>query len=291
MADESLQQWLQDKQRGGFGTLPNDGDALYAFLTGQEPAHPAAQALVKDVSSEPIDLDSDRAWRAWQLLFAAFAELPRYHDALVDLVVAVAVIPPSDPENGTSNRMMRNLGAQYRDEYDALQTHRHLRQKHDGVPVLRLTGREKSFNFVVCSAKLASTGRSGFVQMFGAFAFFDLRDVFETTLEHYQEEYLDLIDRNIVNPIQARSSDVETACQWIIHGAVAIRTMSNKVLEGFESGGSEATDFWEGVAGLSEERWALWHKRMGAIESEDLSDSAKKALKRAKSLINDIAVD
>jgi hypothetical protein len=291
MADESLQQWLQDKQRGEFGTLPRDADALYAFLTGQESAHPAAQALVEDVSSEPIDPDSDRAWRAWQLLFAAFAELPQYHDALVDLVVAVAAIPPSDPDNGTSNRMMRNLGAQYRDEYDALQTHRHLRQKNDVQPALRLTGEEKSFNFVVCSAKLANTGHSGFVQMFGAFAFFDLRDVFEMTLEHYREEHLDLIHQDIVSPMQARSSDVETACQWIIHGGVAIRTMNNEVIEGFESGASEPTDFWDGAEGISEERWTLWRTRMGAIESENLSESAKEALRRAKGLINSVAVD
>jgi hypothetical protein len=254
MADECIQQWLQDKQRGEFGTLPRDADALYAFLTSQESAHPAAQALVGNVSAEPIDPDSDRVWRAWQLLLAAFAELPQYHDALVDLLVAVAAIPPSDPENGTSNRMMRNLGAQYRDEYDALQTRRHLRHKHDVQPALRLTGGEKSFNFVVCSAKLANTGHSGFNQMLGAFAFFDLRDVFETTLEHYREEHLDLVHQDIVSPMQARSSDVETACQWIIHGGVAIRTMNNEVIEGFQSGAGEPTDFWQGTEGVSNNR-------------------------------------
>jgi hypothetical protein len=109
MTDESLQQWLQHKQRGEFRTLLRDGDVLYGLPTSQESAHPAAQALVDNVSSEPIDPDSDRAWRAWQLLFAAFAGLPQYHDALVSLVVAVAAIPPSDPENGTSNRMMRTI--------------------------------------------------------------------------------------------------------------------------------------------------------------------------------------
>jgi hypothetical protein len=111
--------------------------------------------------------------------------------------------------------------------------------------------------------------------MFGAFAFFDLRDVFETTLEHYREEHLDLIHQDIVSPMQARSSDFETACQWIIHKGVAIRTMNNEVIEGFESGASEPKDFWEGAESVSEERWALWHTRMGAIESEDLSESAK----------------
>jgi hypothetical protein len=91
--------------------------------------------------------------------------------------------------------------------------------------------------------------------------------------------------------VQARSSDVETACQWVIHGGVAIRTMNNEVMEGFESGASEPTDFWEGAEGVSEERWVLWYTRMGAIESEDLSESAKEALKRAKSLVNHVAVD
>jgi hypothetical protein len=257
MADKSLQQWLQDKQRGEFVTLPTDADALYAFLTSQESVHPAAQALVENVLSEPIDPDSDRAWRAWQLLFAAFAELPQYHDALVDLVVAVAAISPSDPENGTNNRMMRDLGAQYRDEYDTLQTNRHLRQKHDIEPALRLTGREKSFNFVVCSAKLANTGHSRFVQIFGAFAFFDLRDVFEMTLEHYRELHLDLIHQDIVSLVQARSSDAETACQWIIHGDVAMLTMNNEVMKGFESGAGEPTNYWEGAEGVSEARWVL----------------------------------
>lgn len=160
-----------------------------------------------------INPDSDRTWRALQLLFAAFAELPHYHDALVDLVVAVAAISPSDPENGTSNRMMKNLGGQWRDEYDGLQTHRHLRQRYDFEPALHLTGEKKLFNFVVCSAELANNGHARFVHMLGAFAFFELRDVFETTLEHYREEYLDLVDQEIVSPMQARSSDVETACQ------------------------------------------------------------------------------
>jgi hypothetical protein len=286
MADESLQQWLQDKQQGEFGTLPRDGDALYAFLTSQEPAHLAAQALVEDVSSEPLDPDSDRVWRAWQLLLAAFAELPQHHDALVDLVVAVAAIPPSDPENGTSNRLMRSFGAQYRDEYDALQTHRHLRQKHNVEPAVRLSGREKLFNFVVCSAKLANTGHSNLMQTIGAFAFFDLRDVLETTCRHYREKHLDLIDQDVVSPMQACSSDIETACQWIVHGGVAIRTMDNMVLEGFESSASEPTDFWERAAGVSEERWAVWYTRMEAIASEELSESTREALKQAKGLVN-----
>jgi hypothetical protein len=105
---------------------------------------------------------------------------------LSGLISAVAAIPPSDPENGTGNRLMRGFGAQYRDEYDALQTHRHSRQKHNLEPAVRLSGREKSFNFVVCSAKLANTGYSNFVQTIGAFAFFDLRDVLETTCGHYE---------------------------------------------------------------------------------------------------------
>lgn len=290
MADESLQQWLQDKQRGEFGTLPRDGDALYAFLAGRQSAHSVAQALVEDVSSEPINPDSDRAWRIWHLLFAAFAESPQYHDTLVDLVVAVAAIPPSDPEHGTSNRLMRKFGAQYRDEYDALQARRHLRQKHHVEPALRLTGREKSFNFIVCSAKLANTGHSKFVRMFGAFAFFDLRDVLEATREHYQQEHLALIDLDIVSPTQARSVDIESACQWIIYGSVAIRTMNNAVLEGFENGASEPTDFWEAAAGISEERWALWRTRMEAIASDEMCESAREALERAKDLINHVAV-
>jgi hypothetical protein len=127
--------------------------------------------------------------------------------------------------------------------------------------------------------------------MFGAFAFFDLRDVLEATREHYQEEHLDLIDQDIVSPTQARSFDVESACQWIIYGGVAIRTMDNVVLQGLEHGASEPTDFWEGAAGISEERWALWRTRMDAIESEELSESASEALKRAKDLINHVAMD
>jgi hypothetical protein len=216
------------------------------------------------------------------------------HNTMTRLLISwwlLLQFSPSDPENGTNNRMMRDLGAQYRDEYDTLQTNRHLRQKHDIEPALRLTGREKSFNFVVCSAKLANTGHSRFVQIFGAFAFFDLRDVFEMTLEHYREEHLDLIHQDIVSLVQARSPDAETACQWIIHGGVAMLTMNNEVMKGFESGAGEPTDYWEGTEGVSEARWALWHTRMGAIESEDLSESAKEALRRTKSLINHVAVD
>jgi hypothetical protein len=127
--------------------------------------------------------------------------------------------------------------------------------------------------------------------MFGAFAFFDLRDVFETNLEHYREEHLDLVDQETISLIQALSSDVKTACQWNIHGSVPIRSMDKEVIEGFESGASEPTGFWEGAEGVSEERWALWHTRIGAIESGDLSESAKEALKQANSLINNMTVD
>lgn len=67
--------------------------------------------------------------------------------------------------------------------------------------------------------------------------------------------------------------------------------MNNEVMKGFERGVSKLTDFWKGAAGVSEERWALWHTRMGAIESEDLSESAKEALKEAKGLINRMTVD
>jgi hypothetical protein len=67
--------------------------------------------------------------------------------------------------------------------------------------------------------------------------------------------------------------------------------MNNEVIEGFESGASEPTDFWDGAEGISEERWTLWRTRMGAIESENLSESAKEALRRAKGLINSVAVD
>jgi hypothetical protein len=62
--------------------------------------------------------------------------------------------------------------------------------------------------------------------------------------------------------------------------------MDNVVLEGFESSASEPTDFWERAAGVPEERWALWHTRMEAIASEELSDSTREALKQAKDLIN-----
>lgn len=136
-ADDSLSRWLENKQRDEFGALQRDNEILHALLTGQKSTHITAQDIVGDVSSEPIDPDSDRAWRAWQLLFAAMNELPQYHHVLVDLMIAIAAILPPDSGDGSSNCLPRNFPAEFRDEHDRLQTYCHLPQRHEFEPAIR----------------------------------------------------------------------------------------------------------------------------------------------------------
>lgn len=109
----------------------------------------------------------------------------------------------------------------------------------------------------------------------------------ELTREHYLKSHLNPINTDMVSPTQARSSDVEIASQWIVHGGATIRTRDNAILEGFERGAAKSTDFWSGETGVSVGRWSLWCDTMEVISMEEgLSDNAKKALRQVSDLFS-----
>lgn len=285
MDGQALERWFDSQQRGDFGALPAHSDVLYDFFLGLTSASETARALVEDVSDKPSIPDSDRPWRAWQLIYVAATELPRYHDALVDLVYEVQRTASLDPNEGTTtNSSMLDAWPYWRDHFDGLKTHSHLRQKADFDPVIPLSGHEKLIHYGEFSAKLV--GRSpAFVQAIGAFGFFELRNILESTDERYREGLL--IDREVTAISEARSADLQAACLWILMGGINFRALDNSSLEGFENGYSQNTEFWTGAPGVSEERWRLWRDRLREISAESgLSESAKDAARRAAEAID-----
>lgn len=277
-----LKAWLDGQQRGEYGILPRDCEVLFNLLTGVLSAAQAAEELVRDASAAPID--SDRSWRVWQLLFFAATELPQYHDALVDVLCGIAQTANPDPQGPASNRLMGNIWPDWGDHFERLNTHRHLRQKYDFEPVIRMDGQKKFFNFTTFSAKLINKDGATFVDGIGVFGFFELRDLLEKVPEKDFEG--ELFDEQVNSVSQACSADLEAVCQWIIVGGRSFRAMENSNMEGFERGYGMPTDFWQGAPGISEERWALWRDRLQELSREDwLSERAREALERASRAI------
>lgn len=285
MDGKLLELWLNSKTSGEWGAFSPQAETLRALLQGTRSTGDAARDLVSDASLEPWGPESDRAWRAWQLLLSAAVELPRYHQTLVELFHSIHATPPVCPAEGSVNRLMQGLWADWRDEFDRLKTIRHLCQKHDAEPVIQMTGRERSITFAAFSAKLVNQGAAAFVDNIGGFAFFELRDVLESDRDRYVQGVL--FDEETTSPSRVRSTDLEVACQWIIHGGRAILEMSNSRLEGFEAGIREPTDFWTGAPGLSEGRWRLWSDRLElCLREKGLEESAREAIRQAVGKLN-----
>lgn len=284
MDSEGLQAWLDDKQRQDWGALRPHAEALYALLTSSKTPQEVSRALVADISSQPLDSDSDRKWRVWQLVFSAATELPQHHKRLVELVYGIHGTPPVHPEEGTNNRLVWDFWADWRDKFDGLKTHCHLNKQLE--PGTSMPAHEARVNFTAFSAHLIEKGGSEFVDGIGVFAFFEIRDVLEATRENFLKDTVYLQGETF--PSRVRSEELNAVLQWILHGGTAIRNMGNSSLGDFEESMRQPTDFWTGAPGMSYERWCLWRERLEDIlRGEDLSESAREAAGRAVAVLRD----
>lgn len=106
--------------------------------------------------------------------------------------------------------------------------------------------------------------------------FFACKEVFERKGPVEQEAWGERIPQE-----KAWEIDVRVATMWVIGGAKALWDMDGKKLrEHYAAALEQETELWQRGDGLTEARWRLWARRLGALKGEKAFDEATKALVR-----------
>ncbi|KAF4534434.1 uncharacterized protein LTHEOB_3242 [Lasiodiplodia theobromae] len=236
---------------------------LQRLFTGTASAATTADTLIAS------NLD-DRAELLWHLIYAAAAELPEHHAALVNLLLALqSRNQQTQPSPAPALASWLTLfGPTWRARLDALRAAREdgfdraARFDADGKKLPREG--DMYVNFHAFSARLLGAG-------FAPDARGMLRDAAWKALAGVLEREVEGYDGGIVREGRFEIEklvlfwlDVWAGVQWVVFAGEEVRGgEGQKGQQEGESGGLlEVNGLWKGAEGFSEERWGFWRERL-----------------------------
>ncbi|KAG9663765.1 hypothetical protein KCU64_g1102, partial [Aureobasidium melanogenum] len=158
-----LNQWLEHVIAQKHGALLQHTQILKTLIEDSISPMDAAKELIDDISSSRNR--EDTAYRLWNLLFHAAANLPSHINAIVNLTLAIYNVPPS-PQ--APNALSSNLWTDWQDVYSYYRTYRTLASR---AALNTLTNAQRWMNFTVFSANLlAQSNNNIFVREIGIHA-------------------------------------------------------------------------------------------------------------------------
>ncbi|KAB2568993.1 hypothetical protein DBV05_g12331 [Lasiodiplodia theobromae] len=243
---------------------------LQCLFTGTASAATTADTLI---ASNLLD----RAELLWQLIYAAAAELPEHHPALVDLLLALQSRHQTQPSPSAAEQHAPNpalaswltlFGPTWRARRDALWAAREdgfdraAQFDADGKKLLPREG-DMYVNFHAFSARLLRAGIAPEVRgMMREAAWEALAGVLEREVEGYDGGIVR--ERFEIETMVLFWLDVWAGVQWVVFAGEEVRGGEGQKgqQEGERVGLLEVNGLWKGAEGFSEERWGFWRERL-----------------------------
>ncbi|KAF9640006.1 hypothetical protein BFW01_g11812 [Lasiodiplodia theobromae] len=272
--------WFQTK----LTTITVGADDSDSAISALRTYTPPLQRLFTGTASAATTADTliasnllDRAELLWQLIYAAAAELPEHHPALVDLLLALQSRHQTQPSPSAAEQHAPNpalaswltlFGPTWRARRDALWAAREdgfdraARFDADGKKLPREG--DMYVNFHAFSARLLGAGFAPDARgMLRDAAWEVLAGVLEREVEGYDGGIVR--ERFEIETMVLFWLDVWVGVQWVVFAGEEVRGVEGMEEEQEERGRrglTEVNGLWKGAEGFSEERWGFWRERL-----------------------------
>ncbi|GME25426.1 uncharacterized protein LTHEOB_5334 [Neofusicoccum parvum] len=269
--------WFQSKIAVDYGALRVHTDPLHQLFSGNISSETAAEHII----SGNLKRQDDTAWRLWNLLFDAAAELPQHHETIIEVVLAIQAKHDNATDDPGLAKWMTEFPSDWRDRHGSLWSSR---EGNLGRPAqqnahLALPGAAEQYShFNAFSAKLLSSPFRPGVKV-KSLAWSEFKGVLESPPESY-----DGGSRRPLNDDERRKTlliDVFAAAQWALYASDALRKADDVPDRGVRYLHAQE-GLWEGGEGFTLERWEFWKDRFQSLVDAGILDaSADEIVKQA----------
>jgi hypothetical protein len=258
-------------------------DVFESYLTENITATEVAEKLT-GYTDRALTADS-KVGRIWTLLMLCADECSAAHDAIIELIKAIIVIPASKDTGGVDwTDQETSFKELWRDSYDcklppftpwssfkaagsltltklALRASIEERSNYQRASTISLP--QKWINFHAFTATLASTGVFG-----DDFAMVSGLEVIVSALEKKSPTAWEL------------EANTPAAIQWLLHATKTIFRNGQSI----DTNWGAESELWQGKEGFSRQRWNFWKERLERMHNQDGLDDETKQLARKASV-------